>query len=170
MLNDNLNLAPQNSQPQGFGTLMAMADITEDSGLDSLTPRDDLSLLSQLTPPLYISMSTDLQPYTSSEFWETWLAELVPMGCPDLPAGLGTSIADLSNDFSQSLNGLVSVTPDLYDHLDESEVSAGLSAFNAPTSTRIATNVDDIVTSLENKDSEPEVFEQIPRLDSFQSA
>ncbi|GLA78707.1 hypothetical protein CBS63078_10992 [Aspergillus niger] len=169
MLNDNSNLASQNSQPQGFGTLMAIADNMEDSGLDSLMPEDGLSLLSQLTPPLDISMSIGLQPYTS-EFWEAWLAELLPMACPDSPAGLGASNADLSNELSQSLNGLVPVTPDLYDHLDESEVSPGLSASSAPTSTRIATNVDEIATGLENKDSEPELLEQIARLDSFPTA
>ncbi|KAI2885382.1 hypothetical protein CBS63078_11186 [Aspergillus niger] len=168
MLNDNLNLASQNSQPQGFGTLMAMPDNMEDSGLDSLMPGDDLSLLSQLTPPLDVSMSIGLQPY-ASEFREAWLAELLSMACPDSPAGLGAS-TDLSNEFSQSLNGLVPVTPNLYDHLDESEVSPGLSASSAPTSTRIATNVDDIATGLENKDSEPELLEQIARLDSFPTA
>ncbi|GLA33103.1 hypothetical protein M752DRAFT_336920 [Aspergillus phoenicis ATCC 13157] len=170
LLNDNLNLASQNSQPQGFGTLMTMADITEDSGLDSLMPGDDLSLISHLTPQLDISMSMNLQPYTSSEFWEAWLAELLPMACPDSPAGLGAPITDLSNDFPQSLNGLVSVTPELHDHLDESEVSAGLSASSAPTSTSIATNVDDIATGLKDKDAESEVFEQIFKLGSFQTA
>ncbi|GKZ94880.1 hypothetical protein AnigIFM59636_008611 [Aspergillus niger] len=167
MLNDDLDLASQISQPQGFGTLMAMADNMEASGPDSLAPGDDDSLLSQLTPQLDISMSMDLQSYTSSEFWEAWLAELLPIACPDPLAGLGAPIADLSNDFSRSLNGLVFVIPDLYDHLDESEVSPGLSASSAPTSTRIATNVDDIATGLENKDSESELFEQIARLDNF---
>ncbi|RDH26368.1 hypothetical protein BDQ94DRAFT_178027 [Aspergillus welwitschiae] len=167
MLNNEMELAPQISQSQGFETSMAMVDTMEDSGLHSLTPGDDSSLLSQLTPQLDNSTGLDLQPYTSTEFWEAWLAELVPMACPDSPAGLGAPIATPSNDLYHSLNGLVPVTPDLHDHLDESEVLAGLFVSSTPTSTSIAINVDDIATGLENKDSEPEVIEQIFRLDSF---
>ncbi|BCS00132.1 uncharacterized protein AKAW2_50523A [Aspergillus luchuensis] len=170
MLIDNLNLASQNSQSQGFGTLMAMADNMENSNLDQLTPEDDLSLLSQLTPQLEISMSMDLQPYTSPEFWEAWLAELVPMACPDSPAGLGAPIANLSNEISQSWNGPFPVTPNLHDHLNKSEVSAGLSDSSAPTSTKTAANVNDIATGLEDNNSEPEMIEQISRLDSFRAA
>ncbi|GKZ75282.1 hypothetical protein AnigIFM60653_002347 [Aspergillus niger] len=170
MLIDNLNLASQNSQPQGFGTLIAMANNMENSGLDQLTPEDDLSLLSQLTPQLEISMSMDLQPYTSPEFWEAWLAELVPMACPDSPAGLGAPIANLSNEIFQSWNGPFPVTPNLHDHLNKSEVSAGLSASSVPTSTKTAANVDDIATGLEDNNSEPEIIEQMSRLDSFRAA
>ncbi|BCR99769.1 uncharacterized protein AKAW2_50111S [Aspergillus luchuensis] len=167
MLNNDMELAPQISQSQGFETSMAMVDTMEDSGLHSLTPGDDSSLPSQLTPQLDTSTSVDLQPYTSTEFWEAWLAELVPMACPDSPAGLGAPIATPSNDLYHNLNGLVPVTPDLHDHLDESEVPAGLFVSSTPTSTSIAINVDDIATGLENKDSEPKVIEQIFRLDSF---
>ncbi|OJZ80442.1 hypothetical protein ASPFODRAFT_85901 [Aspergillus luchuensis CBS 106.47] len=170
MLIDNLNLTSQSFQSQGFGTLMAMADNMENSNLDQLTPEDDLSLLSQLTPQLEVSMSMDLQPYTSPEFWEAWLAELVPMACPDSPAGLGAPIANLSNEISQSWHGPFPVTPNLHDHLNKREVSAGLSDSGDPISTKTAANVNDIATGLKDNNSEPEMIEQISRLDSFRAA